>query len=28
LLTLYRERFSVQIETTTTAQVLARWDCD
>jgi nicotinamidase-related amidase len=27
LLTLYRERFSIQIETITTAEVLSRWDC-
>ena len=26
LLTLYRERFTMQIETTTIAQVLDRWD--
>jgi nicotinamidase-related amidase len=28
LLTLYRERFSIQIETTTVAHVLQRWDCE
>lgn len=27
LLTLYRERFSLQIEATTLADVLSRWDC-
>ena len=27
LLTLYRERFSLQIETATVADVLSRWDC-
>jgi nicotinamidase-related amidase len=27
LLTLYRERFSIQIETTTIGDVLSRWDC-
>ena len=27
LLTLYRQRFALQVETTTTADVLTRWDC-
>ena len=27
LLTLYRERFSLQIETTTVGDILGRWNC-